>query len=172
MRVWVLLVMIVSLVFCSIADWEKIEALEKEWKKQEAKALRKSTISSVTKLYLNEFDKERYKINMMKKIDKLDTNLQWVFLKTYEVWIQYISDPKLQTKFSMYLLTFFDKYNSQAWNSEKYAKNIKKKIPWLPTKLTDALISFGKESDRLLDNKSKQLDMINSLLTNLSKLKK
>jgi len=156
MRVWVLLLLLVGFVYGNIADWQKIETLEKAWKIEEAKALKENTITKVTKLYLNEFDKERYKVVMKKKIDKLDPNLQWVFLKTYEVWIQHISNPKLQTRFSMYLLTFFDKYNSQAWNSEKYAKNIQKRIPWLPTELTDTLISFGKESNNLIKERIKQ----------------
>lgn len=125
----------------------------------------------LTQKYLSMFKEERYKINMQKKIDKLNTKTKEVFLKSFQVGLPYIKDTKQQTKFALTILTFFDKYHSKADNSEKYAKIIAQKFVNLPSEFTNLLVELGKENDENLKRNTENLNQINELLERIVKLK-
>ena len=138
MRIWVLLVMVVSLVFGSIADWEKIETLEKAWKKQKAKKLREKTIIEVTKLYIADF-KDKYEEKYKKKFDNFSVELQWLTLKCYEIAKTHLNNPneKINHKLVKWLYQFFENYNAENGKAEAFAHRLEKKVPDL--KWTDIL---------------------------------
>lgn len=161
----------ITTLIASISDWDKIDTLQKAWKQKEALSLQKVIITKVTKLYVNEF-KEKYQKRMQKKIEGLSDDTKALMLRSYEIWIKYLNwDPKIEAKFIMKLYSFFQKYNENRWNAEKYAKWFKS-IQWLPKYYTDAFINFWKESDLNAKEEIEQWKIINNFLIKLNSIKK
>lgn len=167
----------------ALADWEKIDKLEKEWKLEESKKLKAEAISKITRLYIDQFPKEELWIKSVEKIWAIDKQLQEILFKCFDLWIEKITDEKVRKQFTIRITTFFQWVNKNSGWLVEYAQKNLETLPWFAwSSLYNTLYAFAKESDDYITweinkeikkwaERDKRINIRNKLLWQLNQIK-